>query len=507
MDPDSCWLVRTGQMILSTHSLPATDPFSFTIPMVSVTGMHQPFVVYQWLSEVVFAAVFNAFDLRGLLSLCSVTAAVASLAIIARACLSTMAKPVFCFFIVALAFGAVAIRLIVRPEIFTLLALSLWLLLLKPLMKTSIAAVDRSEPQELDSPSFSKKRCLLLVFLTIVWCNSHSGFVIGLLLLLGIALGSLLEQLVAKESRQKLVLAQTAKVAVFYLLWCLVASWINPYGIYLWTYLPHLFFSPFTPLLDELLPVSAALASQPIYYAFFLLAAASITVVLNVLPRVFSGKLCAAGVFRSAMLLLVALGLAVVCRRLVSPLSLIIAVECCRLFAARRPTATAEAEAVNSFTRLPRSFLFLELPVAVLSVSSVLFFADRLVPLTMPQTTDTFQPPFQAVSYLLDNWHQGNTFSTLQIASLLEMYGPRQMKQFADTRIDVYPPMVVRNYINLMSADSSCPELLRRYDIEWAVLTPHTNLGAYLANAPEWEKSYQDDTSLVFHRKTVVLPR
>lgn len=501
MDPDSCWLVRTGQMILSTHSLPTTDPFSFTIPMVSVTGIHQPFVVYQWLSEVVFAAVFNNYDLRGLLCLCSATAAVASLAILTRTCLLTKAKPVFCFFMVALAFGSVAIRLIVRPEILTLLALSLWLLLLQPLMKTSIVAVHTSEPPELDSPSFSKKRCLLLVLLTVVWCNSHSGFVIGLLLLSGIALGSLFEHLIAKERWQRLVLAQTARVSVLYLSWCLVASWINPYGVHLWTYLPHLFFSPFSPLLDELLPVSTALASQPIYYAFFLLATVSIIVILNALFRTFSEKASSVGVFRSAFLLLVALGLAVVCRRLVSPLSLIIAAECCRLFAALIPSTSTEAETVDLFVRRPRAFLFLELPVSVLSAGAVLFFADRLVPLTMPQATDTFQPPFKAVAFLLDNWHQGNTFSTLQIASLLEMYGPRQMKQFADTRIDVYPPMIVRNYMSLMSADPSCPELLRRYDIEWSVLTPHTNLGAYLAKSPQWEVAYEDNSAMIFHRR------
>jgi hypothetical protein len=506
MDPDSCWLVRTGQLILTTHAIPATDPFSFTIPMMSVTGVHQAFVVYQWLTEVIFASVFNAFELRGLLCLCSLVACVASLPVLARTCLSTNAKPVFCFLVVALAFGAVAVRLIVRPEIFTLLALSLWLFLLQPLLKTSPSAQNQSQPEVFGPPRFEKKRCMLLALLTIAWCNLHSGFVIGLAYLAVVCLASLLELLAAKNREQILHLQGSAKAAILYMVCCLVASCLNPYGVNLWHYLPHLFFSPFAPFLDELLPLSSVLFSQPIYYAFFALAAVSILLVLKILPGSFSQKTPLTGAFRSVILLVAALLLAVFCRRLISPLSLIIAVECCRLFALLKPVGKDESSSVKTFLRPLRSLYLMELPVALLSMGAVLFFADRLVPLTMPQTTDTFQPPFKAVTYLLNNWHGGNTFSTLQIASLLEMYGPRQMKQFADTRIDVYPPMIIKSYMDIISAETSCPELLRRYDVSWAVLTPHTHLGAYLAKSHDWEKTYEDENSEIFHKIAGALP-
>lgn len=41
---DTCWLLRMGEIISSAGAIPRTDPLTFT--------SSSPFVVYQWLSEV-----------------------------------------------------------------------------------------------------------------------------------------------------------------------------------------------------------------------------------------------------------------------------------------------------------------------------------------------------------------------------------------------------------------------------------------------------------------------
>src|SRR5262245_23355744 len=68
-DPDTCWLLALGRWILTHGRLPETDPFSYTYALV---WDGQPVVVYQWLSEVVFALVYQAASGPGLLAFCAV---------------------------------------------------------------------------------------------------------------------------------------------------------------------------------------------------------------------------------------------------------------------------------------------------------------------------------------------------------------------------------------------------------------------------------------------------
>ncbi|MEI8254320.1 MAG: hypothetical protein WCJ30_01470 [Deltaproteobacteria bacterium] len=52
IDPDTPWNLRVGELIVATGSLPTSDPFSYT--------SHQPWLLHEWLSEVVLAIAFRA---------------------------------------------------------------------------------------------------------------------------------------------------------------------------------------------------------------------------------------------------------------------------------------------------------------------------------------------------------------------------------------------------------------------------------------------------------------
>jgi hypothetical protein len=58
-DSDAGWHIRTGEMILRTASLPHTDPYSF-----SRAG--QPWLDWEWLSDVLSGTVHQAFGLSGI---------------------------------------------------------------------------------------------------------------------------------------------------------------------------------------------------------------------------------------------------------------------------------------------------------------------------------------------------------------------------------------------------------------------------------------------------------
>jgi hypothetical protein len=61
-DPDVWWHVRTGRLILDSHTIPHSDPWSFTAP-------HGSWVPTSWLSDVAFAAVWRAAGDDGLRAL------------------------------------------------------------------------------------------------------------------------------------------------------------------------------------------------------------------------------------------------------------------------------------------------------------------------------------------------------------------------------------------------------------------------------------------------------
>ena len=62
-DPDTCWLLALGRLIFTGGWLPATDPYSYTFALAA----GKPFVMYQWLSELLFYLAYKAGDVAALL--------------------------------------------------------------------------------------------------------------------------------------------------------------------------------------------------------------------------------------------------------------------------------------------------------------------------------------------------------------------------------------------------------------------------------------------------------
>ncbi|HEV2717163.1 MAG TPA: hypothetical protein VGU64_17995, partial [Terriglobales bacterium] len=59
-DPDFWWHLRTGELIIKTHSFLRTDPYSFT-------RFGQRWVNHEWLSDVLIFAVYRTSGFSGLM--------------------------------------------------------------------------------------------------------------------------------------------------------------------------------------------------------------------------------------------------------------------------------------------------------------------------------------------------------------------------------------------------------------------------------------------------------
>jgi len=205
-DGDVWWHVRAGQWIRDNHQVPTLDPFTFASADRSWIDLH-------WLFQVILAAVYAAGGVRGIILMAAaVSTAVLLIGLTARVrpCPSWVAAA--CWLPALVAMSA---RLVPRPELFSYLAMALYL-----------AVLFRTD----DRPALA----WALPIVQVVWVNAHSLFVLG-----PIILGSyLLSRLV--EPRNRRAVASDGRTRQGWRWWWHVggaaaavalACMANPYGL------------------------------------------------------------------------------------------------------------------------------------------------------------------------------------------------------------------------------------------------------------------------------------
>lgn len=203
-DPDLWWHLRTGQWILSTGSVPDTDPFSFT-------RAGKPWVSHEWLSDLTFYFLWKSAGPTSLIIFSSVVTTIGFLFLYWRC----PGRPSWAAAAVVLGAWACAPCWGVRPQMFTftLASLLLWLL-------------ERSE---------QRPRLLLWIPpLFLLWLNLHAGFALGPALLglysVGLALEAIAGATSSIEVRPILVRALLTMIV------CLALVPLNPNGVHLYRY-------------------------------------------------------------------------------------------------------------------------------------------------------------------------------------------------------------------------------------------------------------------------------
>ncbi|MBA3496325.1 MAG: hypothetical protein H0T86_04400, partial [Gemmatimonadales bacterium] len=146
--------IRVGQTMIERGALFYTDRFSFT-------AANQPFVPYEWLSEVLFAEAHRQGGLAGVLVLVALVVA-ATYAVLTLLLLRAGVDPSLAFLTALVAGLSGAFHWLARPHVFTLLGavLLLWLL-------------ERG----------GRLALWLVGALFVAWANLHGGFLYGLVLI------------------------------------------------------------------------------------------------------------------------------------------------------------------------------------------------------------------------------------------------------------------------------------------------------------------------------------
>ncbi len=458
MDGDTGWHIRAGQYILAHRSVPSIDLFSFSRPGAS-------WFAWEWLSDVLFAALYSWNGLKSIVLLAAaLILALAALLLFAQ--LRRGVNPLLALAFTLLAVTSASVHFLARPHLFTLLLMTVALGMIES---------DRRHPSA---------RIWLLVPLTALWTNLHGGVFALFPVLAVLCAGSALEWRLGRLPFPAVLRAAGLTLA------CAAATLLNPYGWrlhrHVWEYLQ----SGWIQSAVQEFEAPSFRAANERYFEFLLLL-----------------SLAAAGwmLFRS---------------RLVEPLLLVVFAHFALSSARHIPLFAAAACLivppeldrlwVEASVRLPRSSVLsilrrvgadLRPDFARLSPWLPLLLVVLLAGL--PPKTFPADFPSEAFPVNMVNRHAALFGSRRLLSSdqwgdyLIYRFYPSQ-KVFFDGRSDFYGELLGRDYVRLMNVDFRWSALLAQYRFDSALLPASWPLASLLKRDPRWRLIDDDGQALLF---------
>ena len=223
-DADIGWHIRTGELILATHSLPQTDPFSSTM-------QGQPWFAWEWLYDIVLGILHQACGLNGVVWLCALLVAAIFLLLLSQL-LQRGTGLLLAIVLMLLAEAASTIHLYARPHIVSWLFSLLWFVALERWERWE--GWDRREDASLPRwiPWFFPASMLL-------WVNLHGGWLFGIALLGIYTLAALIESVRQRDAFARIRAAHRARAMVWAWTGSAVATLVNPFGWRLHAHIYH----------------------------------------------------------------------------------------------------------------------------------------------------------------------------------------------------------------------------------------------------------------------------
>lgn len=207
VDPDLWWHLKTGQVIV-TQGIPRVDIFSFTMK-------GSPWITHEWLSQVFLWLVHSVGGAAGLMVAFALMAV-----LIFSFVYFTCATPAILSFLLSLfACWTSLFMWGSRPQIFNILMLAVFMCLL----------------ENIRQQKFSWKMLYIFPFLTLLWVNLHSGYLLGIIVLFTFLAGDSIQIFLQKNEEGTLGEKKLWHLLIVSAL-SLVTALANPSGYKIWHY-------------------------------------------------------------------------------------------------------------------------------------------------------------------------------------------------------------------------------------------------------------------------------
>jgi len=452
--------IRVGETILAEGGLFYTDRFSHTMA-------GQPFVPYEWLSEVLFAAAHRLAGLPGALVLTGIVVA-AAYALVLLLLQRSGVDPLLAF-ATAIAAGVLgAVHWLARPHVFTLLGAvaTLWLL-------------ERG----------GRRALLAALGFFALWANLHGGFLYGLVLIGLYLAGDALEirwghgrsHWVGRLRQHALVLAGA-----------LAGTLVNPSG-------PGLLLHVTGYLGKDYLVDSTAEYQSPDFHALY--GRIFLVVVLGVVTALALSS--RRPTFPRLVTVLVSLAFALMSIRNI-PLFGLVALPLLALHIAG-VTVASRTPLLNrvraGFAEAARSTAFGAWSVAAAGLL-VAAAATRWGPGERPLVQAGFDPavfPVEAVARARAAGLSGPVFNEFAWGGYL-LYAWPEQPVFIDGQTDFYGVDLTREYAAIRGAEPGWRERMAGREIRAVLLPPEAPLVRELTAAADWRVVESDETATLLVR-------
>ncbi|MCF8567230.1 hypothetical protein LLE49_21140 [Alicyclobacillus tolerans] len=448
-DPDTPWQIASGLYMLNHHTIPTTDPFSW-----SMKG--HPWVTQEWLFEVVLAFMVKHFQFSGAW-LFLVAVHTATVLVLYRLAVRISGNPVVASLTAVAGTLPAIIFWIFRPQIISYLMFAVFLWILQMVRE-------------------GKFRALWLVpVLMLIWANSHASSTIGILMLL---LEFLLSFIPSIGRFQGLHLPRGARLRLLAAaVGGLLVGFANPNGVKAYTYA----LLSTNPLMTNNIMEWHSPDFHTQYFKYGVLGFLAVVFLLllgskrNIPLRetlYFGGSFAVMLIYQ----------------RFVPYVAI--------------ASVPLTAYLIANWARgLNRPFNWMLIFNSVVMAAVLVYTGTRLPSVRGPMNAHWNQGsyPIAAVNYLEKNH--------LLKKRLLNSYAwggyliYRGIPPFIDGRTDIYlHGSIFSDYLNMQNMGWNAPDLIDSYGFQEILIPPNYALTTYLNRDKNWRLIYSDNTADVFVR-------
>ena len=480
VDSDTGWHIRTGDWIRQTGAVPRVDLFSYTMP-------GRPWFAWEWLSDLLMAAVHRTYGLAGVVAAAIVVLLVA-FAVLDRVIVSRGSSALLAFVLTSFAAAITLIHWLARPHLLSILLMVVWCSIVE------------------DYRRHGSRWIVVTPLLVALWANLHGAFVVVFPMLAVYALGEWIELRSQARRPSKdvhAVLRTYAWVAALSAL----ATLATPYGIALHGHL-------FGYLSDDRLLEAILEFQSPNFHEI----EGKTLEVLMLLAVAAAFNAMRGRRYVEAGMVVLWTHMALQSRRHMALAAVVLMPIIAEQWSALAREAgdrlasasTRSSGRWRSLRARYRGFLAVDrqLHGIVVYPGILLFLIAASTPGAwphglVPRNFDPAKYPVAASDFIADKLPEGRIYAPDQYGSyLIYRFYPR-LEVFADGRSDFYRQgPVLADMLTLSLLKPTWRDVLDRYGVRWMVLQRGEPLALAAALTGEWSSLYRDDTAEIIVRRS-----
>jgi len=471
-DGDTGWHIVTGRGIINTLSIPYSDPYSYTMPGT-------PWTAHEWLAEVVYASVYKAAGLNGVVVFTASVVCLTFLGLYGFITRSGVNPLVAAPFTVAAAIAS-SLHWLARPHVFSF-----------PLTLAFIVIIENYQRGRSDRLKF-------LPLLMVLWVNLHGGFILGIMILALYAGGNIVLRLAhGPDDEEHMKKFKTLAVITGVVV---LACFVNPQG-------PKILYFPFHLVGREYIMDNVQewlspnfhknTAFEVLLFAYIMLFALS-----KRKPDIFEGG--------AALMLL---HMSLYSARYIPLMALIVTpaaasrvgevfddIAASGRLSRLRERISKTAGNISSMDALMKGHVWAYgavLACALIALNGGMAGHAKL----MDYRHDPKRFPVDAVNFALDNDITGRMFNNDSWGGYIIFRTYPRYKVFFDGRSDMYGVDFMKQYVKVAGARRGYMDVLDKYRVDWVIYNANHPVCQLLAMSG-WKLVYADTTADILLRDT-----